>query len=121
MDGIVTLAAYVDEAIAGMTIWFEHSGVAVSHLTAANSLGNANGANYALNGAMIEHFAGAETIDLGGGAGNVDDPSDGLFQFKRGFANAETVAFLCGAVLDQSRYLQLRGGKVTTFFPAYRG
>jgi hypothetical protein len=105
-----------------MTIWCEHAGVAVSHLTAANTLGYANGANYALNAAAIAHFGGAAMVDLGGGAGLVDDPDDGLAQFKRGFANAEAVAYLCGAVLDPARYAALAaGGPAPGFFPAYRG
>jgi hypothetical protein len=118
----VILAAFVDGEIAGMTIWFEHDGVAVSHLTAANALGYANGANYALNDAAIAHFAGAGMIDLGGGAGFADDREDGLFQFKQGFANAETTAHLCGAVLEPATYARLCAGRPqTSFFPAYRG
>jgi len=118
----VTFAAYVEGALAGMTIWFEHAGVAVSHLTATNALGYANGANYALNAAAIAHFDGAAVIDLGGGAGLGDDPEDGLVQFKRGFANAEATAYLCGAVLDATRYAELAAtSPPTQFFPAYRG
>jgi hypothetical protein len=118
----VTFGAYVEGAMAGMTIWFEHAGVAVSHLTATNALGYANGANYALNAAAIAYFSDAAVVDLGGGAGLADDPDDGLAQFKRGFANAEATAFLCGAVLDQAAYARLAGGRASTgFFPAYRG
>jgi hypothetical protein len=117
----VTFGAYVDGKVAGMTIWFEHAGVAVSHLTAANTLGYANGANYALNAAAIAHFGNAGLVDLGGGAGLVDDPDDGLAQFKRGFANAETVAYLCGSVLDPMKYGRLTAGRPPTlFFPSYR-
>jgi hypothetical protein len=121
MDAFAAFAAFVDGAIVGMTIWFEHAGVAVSHLTATNAAGYANGANYALNDAAIAHFAGAAVVDLGGGAGLADDPDDGLAQFKRGFANAEIVAQLCGAVLDAARYAALTAGRPPTgFFPAYR-
>jgi len=122
MPAFTCFAAHIGEALAGMTIWFEHAGVAVSHLTATSALGYANGANYALNAAAIAHFSGAAVVDLGGGAGLADDPDDGLAQFKRGFANAETVAYLCGSVLDRSRYADLTGGRpATAFFPAYRG
>ena len=117
----VAFAAFVGEAVAGMTIWFEHAGVAVSHLTAANALGYANSANYALNDAAIAHFAGAAAIDLGGGAGLDDDPADGLFQFKQGFANDRTIAHICGVVLDAPAYAALCGARPTAdFFPAYR-
>ncbi len=121
MPEIIVLAAFVDNEVAGMTLWFQHAGVAVSHLTAANALGYANGANFALNDAAIEHFADAAVIDLGGGAGHTDDPIDGLARFKSGFANARKVAMLCGAVLDQPAYDRLAADKNTTFFPAYRG
>ena len=115
------LAAYVGEALAGMTIWFEHAGIAVSHLTATNALGYANGANSALHAAASAHFRGAAVVALGGGAGLADDPDDGLAQFKRGFANAETVAYLCGSVLDHGKYARLTAGRPpTAFFPAYR-
>jgi hypothetical protein len=122
MSQITCLAAFVGDSLAAMTLWFEHAGVAVSHLTAANALGYAHGANYALNDAAIEHFAEAQVIDLGGAAGAADDPADGLFQFKRGFGNAQIQAFLCGAVLDPARYDDLTTGRgPTSFFPAYRG
>ncbi|MHB8528488.1 MAG: GNAT family N-acetyltransferase [Caulobacteraceae bacterium] len=120
MSQITAFTALVEGRIAGMTLWFEHGGVAYSHLTAADASGYANGANYALNDAAIEYFGSAEVIDLGGGAGIADDPDDGLARFKRGFANSHVVAMLCGAVLDRPRYDRLSAGMSTTFFPAYR-
>jgi hypothetical protein len=118
----VAFAAFVQGAVAGMTIWYEHAGVAVSHLMAANALGYRNSATYALNAAAIERFSGAAVIDLGGGAGLGDDATDGLAQFKHGFSNAQTTAWLCGAVLDGPRYAALTDGRAATgFFPAYRG
>jgi hypothetical protein len=119
---LVALAAFVDGDLAAMTLWFEHDGVAYNHLTAANAAGYANGANFALYGAAIDHFVGAAVMNLGGGAGFEDDPEDGLAAFKRGFANAETKALLCGAILDRGRYAALTAGRgATGFFPAYRG
>jgi hypothetical protein len=119
---MTALAAYVGNEISAMTIWFEHGGVAYNHLGASNALGYANGANYALYDAAIAHFSQAAILNLGGGAGSRDDPSDGLAVFKRGFANAEVHAMLCGAVLDEARYAALAGGLPTTgYFPSYRG
>jgi len=119
---LVSLAAFVDERPAAMTLWFEHAGVAYNHLTASNAAGYANGANFALYGAAIDHFAAAAVMNLGGGAGFEDDPEDGLAAFKRGFANAEIKALLCGAVLDPPRYAALAAARpATAFFPAYRG
>jgi hypothetical protein len=119
---MTVLAAYVGDEIGAMTIWFEHAGVAYNHLGAANALGYANGANYALYDAAIAHFGQAAALNLGGGAGARDDPSDGLSAFKRGFANAQVCAMLCGAVLDQACYAALAQGFLPTgYFPAYRG
>lgn len=120
MKSITAFAAHVGGEIAAMSLWVEHAGVAISHLAAANELGYANSANYALYATAIEHFADAAVIDLGGGAGHDDNPEDGLFQFKRGFANAEAVAMICGAILDREEYGRLSAGRTTTFFPAYR-
>jgi len=119
---ITAFAAFVDERIVAMTLWFEHDGVAYNHLTASDAVGYANGANFALYGAAIDHFIGAEVINLGGGAGFADDPEDGLAAFKRGFANDSVQALLCGAVLDERRYGELALGRgAGGFFPAYRG
>lgn len=117
-----TFAARVDDRIVAMAIWFEHQGVAVNHLGASDAAGYAAGASYALYDAAIEHFARCHQLDLGGAAGVAETADDGLARFKRGFANAEATAFLCGAVLDQGAYARLLGGHASTgFFPAYRG
>lgn len=116
---VTAFAAFVGETLAGMTLWFAADGVVYNHLTAANALGYANGASFALYDAAIQHFAGAGIVNLGGGAGHADR-DDGLSAFKRGFANAETQAHVCGAVLDPARYAALGGPPGDGFFPAYR-
>jgi hypothetical protein len=114
-------AAFVDDAIVGMTLWFAHAGVVYNHLTAADATGYANGASFALYDAAIEHFEGAGVINLGGAAGSGDDPTNGLFAFKQGFANSQVEAVICGAILDRRRYEVLSRGHGDRFFPAYRG
>lgn len=114
-------AAFVDDVIVGMTLWFAHGGVVYNHLTAADAAGYANGASFALYDAAIGHFAGAGVVNLGGGAGVGDDPANGLFAFKQGFANSQVTAVLCGAILDRPRYKALSVGHGDDFFPAYRG
>jgi hypothetical protein len=120
LPSVTAFQACIGDAVAGMSLWISHDGIAVSHLAATNALGYANSASYALYATAFEHFAGIDVFDLGGGAGHEDDPSDGLFRFKQGFANAEVSALLCGAVLDEERYRELAGNRVTDFFPAYR-
>jgi hypothetical protein len=118
----VTFAARVEGRIVAMAIWFEHQGVAVNHLGASDAAGYAAGASYALYDAAIEHYAQCRHVDLGGPAGVANDADDGLARFKRGFANAEATAFLCGEVLDDAAYARLATGRPSTnFFPAYRG
>jgi hypothetical protein len=113
-------AAFLGDEIVGMAIWFAAEGVAYYHLSAVSPAGYASGAAYGLVGAAVEHFAGAGVIHLGGGAGT-GDGSDGLAAFKRGFANAEILAHVCGAVLDREAYQRLCASRAdTAFFPAYR-
>jgi hypothetical protein len=113
-------AAYVDDEIVGMAIWFAAEGVVYYQLSAVGPAGYASGAAYGLVGAAVEHFAGQGVVHLGGGAGT-GDGSDGLAAFKRGFANAEVMAHVCGAVLDREAYGRLSAGRAdVAFFPAYR-
>lgn len=121
LEPLCAFAAFVEDRLCAMTLWFAHAGVAYNHLTASNAEGYANGANFALYDAAIRHFEG-RVINLGGGAGHADDPDDGLAAFKRGFANSSIQAWLCGAVLDPARYRTLAAGREGGgFFPAYRG
>lgn len=113
--------AEIGSEVVAMTLWFACEGVIYNHLTASDAAGYANGASFALYDAAIQHFAGQGVMNLGGGAGHGDDPADGLAAFKRGFANREVVAEVCGAVLDEGRNAALSAGRSTAFFPAYRG
>ncbi|WP_068875082.1 MULTISPECIES: GNAT family N-acetyltransferase [unclassified Phenylobacterium] len=116
---LTAFAAFVEDECVGMTLWFAADGVVYNHLTASNALGYANGANFALYDTAIAHFAGQGPMNLGGGAG-FSDADDGLAAFKRGFANSQVQAHLCGAILDPARYARLSGPQSTDFFPAYR-
>lgn len=57
-------------------------------------------------------------LNLGGGL----QAGDGLEDFKRGFANAESSFVTHELICDRDRYDELAAGRGTTgFFPAYRG
>jgi hypothetical protein len=117
---VVAFLARVDGACAAMSLWFAAEGVVYNHLNAANPLGYAHGANFALYDAAISHFLGAGVINLGGGL-STGEAGDGLAAFKRGFANASVQSYICGAVLDAARYAELsRGRPDDGYFPAYR-
>ena len=62
-------------------------------------------------------------VSIGGMAGLKEDPSDGLAEFKRGWANDKRTAHLCGRVFNRQKYEKLCQQKRTPgadFFPAYR-
>ena len=109
-------------AVVAIHLWVDDGRVAYSHLAATDEAGYRAKAPYGLYAAAIEHFAGREAIDLGGGAGAGDRAEDGLAAFKRGFANGRRTAQLCGHVLDGAAYDRLLGGRAAgDYFPAYRG
>ncbi len=116
------VVAVVDRAGAplAMQIWVRQGDIAYSHLTATSEAGYQLGATYVAYAAAIEALADCQVLDLGGGAGDGDDPADSLAAFKRGFANASAMAHLCGAVLDDAAYARLSAGR-NGYFPAYRG
>lgn len=119
-----TLVAFAAETpdgdVLAMQLWIRCGDRAYSHLTATSQAGYRVGATYVVYATAIKHFADCRVLDLGGGAGTADDLEDTLATFKRGFANASTVAHLCGAVLDDAAYRRLAHGCETAYFPAYR-
>lgn len=116
---LVTFAAWFEDLLVGMGLWYPWEGVCTNHLLAVNAEGYANGASYALYDAAICHFSG-QVLNLGGGAG-VGDGAGGLADFKRGFANDQVMSVIYGAILDQGRYRQLSLNRSSTdYFPAYR-
>ena len=121
MSGVETFVARVEGEIVSMSLWLDHDGVAYNHLGASSATGYAAGAGYALYDAAIQHYRDRTGLNLGGGAGLSDDPSDGLARFKRGFSTGAAVAHLYGKVLDPIRYAKLARGRLASFFPAYRG
>lgn len=114
-------AQAADGAVLAMQLWIRQGDRAYSHLTATSEVGYRVGATYAVYAAAIDHLADCIVLDLGGGAGPLDDPTDSLAAFKRGFANATVMTSLCGAVLDQAAYTELADDRSDAFFPAYRG
>lgn len=120
IEGIEAVAGFVDNEMVCCNLWAVHDGRAHSHLVASSEKGYELRAAYAVTDASIKHFAHCDIINLGGSAGN-GDKDDGLAQFKRGFSNASSPAWLCGAILHQQAYDMLSVGKSTEYFPEYRG
>jgi hypothetical protein len=124
LPGATSIGAWLDGALVSAHIWISDGRKIHSHLAASSSEGYAAGAAYAVYDASIQHFAGSELLNFGGGAGSGNDPNDGLAVFKRHFSNDSAPAYICGAILDNAHYDELvenRGvAPDAPFFPAYR-
>ena len=123
VPGIVGFRATVGGALAGIHLWYVDGEVAFAHLGATNPLGYATMASYALYAFAIEILsARVRWLDLGA-VPSVDraGQSQGLDEFKRGFATTTRPVFLCGKIFDRDRYDELAGPHDTrAYFPAYR-
>jgi hypothetical protein len=124
VPGIVVLRALHKGRTVGAHLWYLSEAVAYSHLMAQDAAGYEAGASYALYAAAIDHFASrAAWLDLGAGAG-VARGSEGLTQFKRGFATGTRPASFCGRIGDPKAYADLAesagAGPAEPYFPAYR-
>ena len=117
--GLLAAVADAQGETVAITLWIRFRDKLYYHLGASSERGYKLRASFGLFGAVIERYREA-TIDLGGCAGLRDDPEDGLWKFKRGFANASVMAMLCGAVLDEEKYAALTAGLRSDFFPEYR-
>lgn len=123
ITGLVSFGAFLGETLVACHLWIQNGPHVHSHLAASNDAGRSAGAPYLLYEAAVRHFDDAEAINFGGGAGLADAPNDGLARFKRGFANLEKTAYICGAILDEARYRRLadaHGAENAAYFPAYR-
>ena len=124
VPGCVAVRAVRRDRCLSMALWYRNGEDAHLHLAASDEEGYGTGAAYAVMAASIEHLASeVQVADLGGVAGNADDPQDGLARFKRGWANGTAIAHLCGAVLDHRAFDRLTGGRGSTgstYFPPYR-
>lgn len=123
VEGLLSVAALSDGRAVSMHLWVSdpETGVGYSLLAASSREGYRQSAAYAVEDASLERLAHLKVVNLGGGAG-LQHETDGLTFFKRGFANAETTAYFCAAILDERRYAALTGGLTVAAapFPAYR-
>ena len=121
--GLVVLLAKHHDEIVGAQLWFQHAKVAYGHVLAFSDLGYKLGASYALYWFALNYFSDkVRWCDLGGVAGNKDSAASGLHKFKEGWSTGQKTAYLCGRILNPTRYKELVTKKALTavFFPAYR-
>lgn len=122
--GLVMLRAESEGETVSAHLWYVQGEVIYSHLAATSERGYALMAPYALYWRALEAFAGeARWLNFGAGAGADGGGTDGLTQFKRGWATETRTAYFCGRVFDRRKYDELtaaRGLAPGNYFPAYR-
>lgn len=123
LPGMLAVRAERDGATVAMTLWLTDGVDAYYHLGASSDAGRRVSASYALFAAALDHLRerGVRHVDLGAGAGS-ESEDDGLSRFKRGWANQELPAYVCGRIFDRSAYTTLAAAVEGRrgWFPAYR-
>lgn len=125
VPGAVMFRGVCDGNTVGMMIWYVCGRKGYWHLSAYSQVGYQLRASYALLSYAIEYFGaeGCRWLDLGANAGISGNPTDGLAQFKRGWATGTRPTYFCGHILDRDKYAEIcrqRNGDPTKYFPAYR-
>ena len=125
VPGFVSFRALHQGTPVGMALLYVQGDVVYGHLLACNALGYEMNSTSALYWRAIEHFRdrGLKWFDLGAGAGVGGDGTDGLTQFKRGWAAGTRTVYFCGRIFDRQAYARIvtaRGIRDATYFPAYR-
>jgi hypothetical protein len=91
---------------------------------AFNEIGYKLGASYALYWSAIEYFSKkADWYDIGAVPGTTGHGSNGLKQFKQGWATDTRKTYFCGRIFNYTRYMDIvttKGMGDTAYFPAYR-
>ena len=129
IPGLVMLRALHGNETVGITLWYHQQDRAYVHLGAYDNKGYAYGASYALFSTALDFFAqhSVRLLALGAGSG-LNNETDGLSQFKRGWATGTRTAYLCGRICKPDIYFALvarKGGLLDGsnsegFFPSYR-
>jgi hypothetical protein len=124
VPGIVVLTAVCEGTTVGAHLYYTQEDRAYCHLAAFSPAGYDLLASFALQWRGIQYFSDkTRYLGLGAGAGLESTATDGLTQFKRGWASRTRTAYFCGRIFDRARYTNLVEAKKfppTNFFPAYR-
>jgi hypothetical protein len=121
VPGLVMFRAMAEGRTIGLDLWYVQDDVAHGHLAAFDDLGYRLRAAYATKWFLLDWFRSrVQWVNLG--AGRSADGSDGLSQFKRGFANTTRPTWLCGRIGNAASYARLTAARVAPsgYFPAYR-
>lgn len=114
MPELRTVAAAMDGEIAAVTLWIRYEDILYFYDAASSDTGMVASASYAAFAHVIETATDCRYVFLGGSSGFRDDPDDGLAVFKRGFANASAMSYLCSATLGRSGAAASHGSGAAT-------
>jgi hypothetical protein len=124
IPGALMVRAVHQDVAVGAQLYFLQGDVVYYHLGAYNTNGYDLRAAYALHWFSIEYFSGkARWLNLGGGGGITDNNTNGLSQFKRGWATDTRTVYFCGRIFNHQRCAEIMRAKnitSTNYFPAYR-
>lgn len=122
LEGVMPAVLSDGDGIHGIHIWIVDGTDAYSHLHASDPRAYDCSANYLLYSEELKLLSGlgCRRCLLGSASGSGGE--DGLFAFKRQFANSSADNHLLGLVMDRSAYAGLTGSPVHDggYFPAYR-
>jgi len=124
LPGAVLFLARREGSVIGGNLWIVQNHVAYAHLLAMNETGYRYRAAYALTQTALMYMKRyASWANMGANPGAHSQSSDGLADFKAGWATGTRPAYLCGRILQPERYAELArqaGAEGSSYFPAYR-
>lgn len=124
VPGLVMFEARSGNEAVGLDLWYVQGDVAYGHLVAFNDVGYQLRASYATKWHLLHYFKDkVRWVDLGGGAGDNAQGTDGLSVFKQGWSTGTVPVYICGRVFAPDIYAELTraaGVGATAYFPAYR-
>ena len=125
VPGMQLYIAQRHDTVLGMQLWLRDATRAYHHLSAYSDDGYRGRVSYAMVYAALSELAaqGVRKADLGAGAGQGGNGSQGLDTFKAGWTPHVLPVYLCGRVFHEQHYRDLcAGGRGNgPYFPAYRG
>jgi len=125
LKGAFLVTAHAGDRLTGAMITVQTGDVAYLHIMGMVPEAVQLHTSYALFHTALAHLEGlgCRYVSLGGAAGNNDNPTDGLFLFKKRWATETRRTWLVGSVLDAKAYdtLTTQSGMAdTSYFPRYR-
>lgn len=124
IPGLVGLKARLDDHVIGLHWYLTAGSVVYAHLVALHPDAYRLHADAAMIWTAIDLFSDRfRWIDMGAGSSAGGAADDGLTKFKAGWASDTAPTFVCGKIIDHSRYDELTRAdhmKGLDYFPAYR-